>query len=108
MSKKPLKMESLWDIPAAVMTLLLGIHFTAVAALCFAAIGMVFLEPAVAVVTAMLLLLGIVCHFVTRHKTSRLWRRLLLGAIGANFLLVACFVAVVCMMIMAWTNIGGA
>lgn len=108
MSKKPLKMESLWDIPAAVMTLLLGIHFTAVAALCFAAIGMVFLEPAVAVVTAVQLLLGIVCHFVTRHKTSRLWRRLLLGAIGANFLLVACFVAVVCMMIMAWTNIGGA
>ena len=106
MRNMPLKMESAWDIPAAALALLLAMNFLAFTALCFTAMGMVFLDPAAAVITAVLLLLGICCHFATRHRTSKLWRRLLLGGIAANFLLVAFFVLAVGMMVMAWTNVG--
>lgn len=103
--KKPLGIRSPWDIAAAVMAVLLYGNFVVFAVLCFTAMGIIFLEPAAAVVTAVILLMGIICHFVTRHRTSKLWRRLLLGGIAANFLIVIFFVAAVCAMMIAWMDL---
>lgn len=102
---KPLKVETPWDVAAAVMFMLLAGNFIVFVVLCLTAIGLVFLEPAAAVITALILLLGIACHFVTRHRTTNRWRRLLLGGIAANFFIVGFFVLVVVVMLMAWTNI---
>ena len=106
MSKKPLGIQSLWELAAAVMAVLLYLDFLVIALLGAAAIGVLFLDPVPAVFTGLLLLLGILCHLMTRRRTGKLWRRLLLGGIAANFLLVAFFVLAVGMMVMAWTNVG--
>ena len=79
MSKKPLGIQSLWELAAAVMAVLLYLDFLVIALLGAAAIGVLFLDPVPAVFTGLLLLLGILCHLMTRRRTGKLWRRLLLG-----------------------------
>ena len=65
-------------------------------------IGVLFLDPVPAVFTGLLLLLGILCHLMTRRRTGKLWRRLLLGGIAADFLVVAFYVLTAVVMVMAW------
>lgn len=100
--KKPLGIKTPWDIAPAVLSFLLYGNFVVFVVLCVAAIGLVFIEPAVAVATAILLLLGIACHFATRRRSVKLWRRLLLGGIAANFLITAFYVLIFAMMLLAW------
>lgn len=102
MSRKPLGIRSLWDLAAAVISLLLYLNFLVIAVLCAAAVGMMLLDPVPAVCTAIFLLLGILCHFVTRHRTGKLWRRLLLGGIAANFLMIGFYVFMAAAVVMAW------
>ena len=102
MSKKPLGIQSLWELAAAVMAVLLYLDFLVIALLGAAAIGVLFLDPVPAVFTGLLLLLGILCHLVTRRRTGKLWRRLLLGGIAADFLVVAFYVLTAVVMVMAW------
>lgn len=102
MSKKPLGIQSLWELAAAVMAVLLYLDFLVIALLGAAAIGVLFLDPVPAVFTGLLLLLGILCHLITRRRTGKLWRRLLLGGIAADFLVVAFYVLTAVVMVMAW------
>ena len=102
MSKKPLGIQSLWELAAAVMAVLLYLDFMVIALLGAAAIGVLFLDPVPAVFTGLLLLLGILCHLMTRRRTGKLWRRLLLGGIAADFLVVAFYVLTAVVMVMAW------
>ena len=102
MSKKPLGIQSLWELAAAVMAVLLYLDFLGIALLGAAAIGVLFLDPVPAVFTGLLLLLGILCHLMTRRRTGKLWRRLLLGGIAADFLVVAFYVLTAVVMVMAW------
>jgi hypothetical protein len=102
MSKKPLGIQSLWELAAAVMAVLLYLDFLVIALLGAAAIGVLFLDPVPAVFTGLLLLLGILCHLMTRRRTGKLWRRLLLGGIAADFLVVAFYVLTAVVMVMAW------
>ena len=102
MSKKPLGIQSLWELAAAVMAVLLYMDFLVIALLGAAAIGVLFLDPVPAVFTGLLLLLGILCHLMTRRRTGKLWRRLLLGGIAADFLVVAFYVLTAVVMVMAW------
>lgn len=101
MSKKPLGIQSLWELAAAVMAVLLYLDFLVIALLGAAAIGVLFLDPVPAVFTGLLLLLGILCHLITRRRTGKLWRRLLLGGIAADFLVVAFYVLTAVVMVMA-------
>ena len=94
--------NSTWDIAAAVMTILLYGNFAVFLVFCLVAIGLIFMEPAVAMATAVLLLLGIFCHFFTQRRTVKLWRRLLLGGIAANFLIAGFYVLIFMMMVLAW------
>lgn len=102
MSKKPLGIQSLWELAAAVMAVLLYLDFLVIVLLGAAAIGVLFLDPVPAVFTGLLLLLGILCHLITRRRTGKLWRRLLLGGIAADFLVVAFYVLTAVVMVMAW------
>lgn len=102
MSKKPLGIQSLWELAAAVMAVLLYLDFLVIALLGAAAIGVLFLDPVPAVFTGLLLLLGTLCHLMTRRRTGKLWRRLLLGGIAADFLVVAFYVLTAVVMVMAW------
>lgn len=102
MSKKPLGIQSLWELAAAVMAVLLYLDFLVIALLGAAAIGALFLDPVPAVFTGLLLLLGILCHLMTRRRTGKLWRRLLLGGIAADFLVVTFYVLTAVVMVMAW------
>ena len=102
MSKKPLGIQSLWELAAAVMAVLLYLDFLVIALLGAAAIGVLFLDPVPAVFTGLLLLLGILCHLMTWRRTGKLWRRLLLGGIAADFLVVAFYVLTAVVMVMAW------
>lgn len=102
MGKKPLGIQSLWDLAAAVMTALLCLNFLVVAVLCAVAMGLLFLDPVPAVFTAVILLLGIVCHLAARRRAGKLWRRLLLGGIALNFLIVAFYVLAAAAMLTAW------
>lgn len=102
---RPLGIETPWDIAAAVLFVLLAGNFLVSVVLAFTAMGLIFLEPAPAVATAALLLLGILCHLATRRRTARLWRRLLLAGIAANFLIVAFFVLAAALMLAAWANL---
>ena len=102
MSKKPLGIQSLWELAAAVMAVLLYLDFLVIALLGAAAIGVLFRDPVPAVFTGLLLLLGILCHLMTRRRTGKLWRRLLLGGIAADFLVVAFYVLTAVVMVMAW------
>ncbi|MDE6837446.1 MAG: hypothetical protein K2P33_03530 [Acutalibacter sp.] len=102
MSKKPLGIQSLWELAAAVMAVLLYLDFLVIALLGAAAIGVLFLDPVPVVFTGLLLLLGILCHLMTRRRTGKLWRRLLLGGIAADFLVVAFYVLTAVVMVMAW------
>ncbi len=106
MKRKKLGIASPWDIPAAVGAVLLFGNFAVFVALLITAMGRVFLEPVVAIVTAALLLAGILCHLVTRRKTGKLWRRLLLAAIAANLLIVAFYVLATILMVLAWADVG--
>lgn len=103
MKRERLGISGPWDIPAAVFAVLLFVNFLVFAALLVTAMGLVFLEPAAAVSTGAVLLAGIVCHLVTRRKTGKLWRRLLLGGIGANLLIVAFYILAAVLMVMAWS-----
>ena len=94
--------QSIWDLPAAVMAVLLYGNFATFVVLLIVAMGLVFLEPAFVIVTAVFLLLGIACHFVTRRKTAKLWRRLLLGGVAANLVVMALYAVVVAALVMAW------
>ena len=105
MTMKKLGIKSRWDIAPAVLAVLLYGNFLVFLVLCAAAVGLVFLEPVVPVLTAVLLLLGIACHLATRRRTSKLWRRLLLGSIAANFLIVVFFVIAVWVMMAAWMDL---
>lgn len=102
MSKKPLGIQSLWELAAAVMAVLLYLDFLVIVLLGAAAIGVLFLDPVPAVFTGLLLLLGILCHLITRRRTGKLWRRLLLGGIAADFLVVTFYVLTAVVMVMAW------
>ena len=99
---KPLGINSPWDIAAAVMSVLLYGNFLVFLTFCIVAMGLVFVEPAVAMTTAVILLLGIFCHFLTRRRTVKLWRRLQLGGIAANFLIVVFYVLFFILMLQAW------
>lgn len=89
--RKSLGVNNPWDIAAAVVAVVLYLNFIVMAVLGIGIVGMLFLEPAAAVATAVLLLIGILCHFATKRRTSKLWRRLLLGGIASNFLIVVLF-----------------
>lgn len=99
--KKALGINSPWDIPPAVMSVLLYGNFAVLLGCCLWAVGLVLAEPAAAVATAVLLLLGMLCHFITHRRTVKLWRRLLLGGIAANFLIVGFYVLIFVLMIQA-------
>lgn len=99
---KPLGINSPWDIGAAVMSVLLYGNFLVFLTFCVVAMGLVFVEPVVAMATAVILLLGIICHFLTRRRSVKIWRRLLLGGIAANFLIVAFYVLIFVLMLQAW------
>lgn len=92
-----------WDIPAAVMAAALYINFLVTLALLAAAMGVVLMYPAPSIVTGALLLAGIVLHLVTRTKTCKLWRRLLLGGIAANGLIVLFLCGLIFLMLAAWS-----
>lgn len=101
--KKQKALKTPWDLPVLVMAILLYGNFVTIAVLCVAAIGRILLEPAAVMVTCVLLILGIAVHLVCRRRCTKLWRRLLLGAVAANFFVVAFFILVAVMMILAWT-----
>lgn len=102
MGKKPFGLQSRWDIPAAAAAVLLYANFAAVLTVLAAAMGMLFLYGFFPIVTALLLLAGVLCHFITRRRTGRLWRRLLLGGIAANLLIAALYMLTVVLFALAW------
>lgn len=91
---KRLGIKSRWDIAAAVMAILLYVNFLVFAGFCVSAVAADYFELAVLMVTAVLLIIGIVCHLATRSRTSKLWRRLLLGGIAANLALIIIFILI--------------
>ena len=100
-----LGIKSRWDIAPAVFSVLLYLNFIVMLMLFFTATGALLLYAAPSMLTAGLLIVGIITHLITRHRACKLWRRLLLGGIGANFLMIIFFVLVVFMMISAWGDI---
>ncbi len=102
MKKGSLGLQSGWDVLAAVAAILLYGNFLAFIVLLFAAIGMLLLYPEFSIVTSVLLLCGILMHFITRRKTAKLWRRLLFGSVAANLLIVAFYILAVAVFAMAW------
>lgn len=92
--------KSRWDIAAAVMAILLYVNFLVFAGFSVSAFVAGYFEVAVLMVTAVLLIIGIVCHLVTRSKTSKLWRRLLLGGIAANLVLIIIFILITVVLVL--------
>lgn len=107
MSEK-LGIRSRWDIVPAVLSVLLYINFIVFLILFFAATGVLLLYAAPSMLTAGLLIAAIITHLVTQRKTCKLWRRLLLGGIAANFLIVIIFVLAIFLMVAAWGDIAAA
>jgi len=101
MSEK-LGIRSRWDIVPAVVSVLLYLNFLIFLVLLFTATGVLILYPAPSLLTAGLLIAAIVTHLVTQRKSCKLWRRLLLGGIAANFLIVLFFVLALVVMVAAW------
>lgn len=99
---KKVGIQTPWDIAPALLALLLYGNFVLFFILLFAAMGVLFLYPALPVVTAILLLVSITAHLATRKRSCKLWRRLLLGGIAANFFVVAFYVAAFVLMAAAW------
>ena len=100
-----LGIRSRWDIAPAVLAVLLYINFLVFIILLFAATGDLFLYAAPSILTAALLIAAIIAHLITRNRACKLWRRLLLGAIWANFLIIAAFVAIGAVMIFSWLDV---
>ncbi len=104
MGKRPFGLQSRWDIPAAVAAVLLFANFLVVLALLLAAMGMLFFYGFFPMATALLLLAGILCHFITRKRSCKLWRRLLLGGIASNILIAALYVLAMVLFTLAWLS----
>lgn len=102
-----LGIKSRWDIVPAVLSVLLYINFVVFAILAFAATGVLFMYPAPSLLTAGMLIAAIIAHLVTRRRTCRLWRRLLLGGIAANFLIIVFFIVIAAVMMAAWMDAAG-
>ena len=94
-----------WDIAPAVFSVLLYLNFIVMLMLFFTATGVLLLYAVPSMLTAGLRIAGIITQLIPRHRACKLWRRLLLGGIGANFLMIIFFVLVVFMMISAWGDI---
>lgn len=97
---KKLGIQNTWDIAAAVMAILLYVNFLVFAGFCVSAVVAGYFELTVLVVTAVFLIIGIICHLVTRSKTSKLWRRLLLGSIAANLVLIIIFILITVVLVL--------
>ena len=103
-----LGIKSWWDIAPAALSVLLYINFIVFMVLLFTATGVLFLYTAPSLLTAGLLITAIIAHLITHRKSCKLWRRLLLGGIAANFLIVVFFVLVMVMMVAIWGNAAAA
>ena len=100
-----LGIKSRWDLVPAVLSVLLYINFLVFVILLFAATGVLFLYAAPSILTSALLIAAIIAHLITRHRSCKLWRRLLLGAIGANFLIIAAFIVIGVVMVFSWLDV---
>ena len=92
-----------WDIAPAILALLLYGNFVVFLVLLATAMGVLFLYPFSPIATSILLLIAITVHLITRKRSCKLWHRLLLGGIAANFLVVAFYVGMIVIMSLAWT-----
>lgn len=100
-----LGMKTPWDIAPAILSALLYLNFLAFLVTLFAATGALLLSPVPSLLSGGLLFLGIVAHLVTRRRSGKLWRRLLLGGIAAGFLIVAFYVLAAVLMTAAWMGV---
>ncbi len=100
-----LGIKSRWDIVPAVLSVLMYINFIVFIVLLFTATGVLFLYAAPSLLTAGMLIAAIIAHLVTRSKTCKLWRRLLLGAIFVNFLIIAIYILLIVVSVAAWMDV---
>ena len=100
-----LGIKSRWDIVPAVLSVLMYINFIVFIVLLFTATGVLFLYSAPSLLTGGMLIAAIIAHLVTRRRTCKLWRRLLLGAIAANFLIIAIFIILIVVSVAAWMDV---
>lgn len=100
-----LGIKSRWDIVPAMLSVLLYINFIVIIVLLFTATGALFLYPEPSLLTAGMLIAAIITHLITRRRTCKLWRRLLLGAIAANFLIIAIFILLIVVSVAAWMDV---
>lgn len=97
-----LGIKSRWDIAPAVLAVLMYVNFIVFIILLFMDTGALFLYPEPSLLTAGMLIAGIIAHLITRRKACKLWRRLLLGAIAANFLVIIILIVLVVVAVTAW------
>lgn len=91
MKEQNSKKFTLADLVAAAASVVLGLNFIAFLILSLPAIGASF-DPVLAIVTAILLIVGLIVRLILkRFEVSKLWRRILLGTIICNFLIIVVF-----------------
>ncbi len=91
------------DLLAASLAAALYLDFLVNLSVGIFALGLLIVNPIFGVLTAVLVLLGLVGFPIARRMgASRLWRRLLTGALASGFLVIAFFCLAYIAMVLAW------
>ena len=93
-NKAPWGPKDPWSVVCLAAAVVLWGNFLLCLGLAVGAVGYLLVEVSFAVSTALLLLLGIVLYLLgKRQGAGKLWRRLLLGSLFANGLVIVFYIA---------------